>query len=54
MNSFCEYCTGHNKREIKECDDRYCPFHPFRFADMDWQIKKQEQKRNEKSQNTHI
>jgi len=42
-------------KEIRECEDKYCPFYPFRFADMDWQIKKLKKVRDErKRQNTHI
>jgi len=35
MNSFCEYCTANNKKEIKHCKDTNCPFYSFRFANLD-------------------
>ncbi len=37
MNSFCNYCVGSvNDSEyiIKTCNDRFCPFYNFRFADL--------------------
>ena len=34
-NSFCHYCTGNCIPEIHGCNDVYCPFHKFRFADID-------------------
>lgn len=42
MNSFCEYCTGNDKAEIKHCKDRYCPFYRFRWANLGWQDRKVE------------
>ena len=35
MNSFCQYCTGNKKKQIKHCADKACPFYSFRFADLD-------------------
>ena len=35
MNSFCRYCTGNDRGEIKCCSDTNCPFYPFRWADID-------------------
>lgn len=39
MNSFCMYCVGgksKNKlKEIQYCNDKYCPFYRFRYADLD-------------------
>lgn len=32
-NNFCLYCTGGDRKEIDKCDDKYCPFYPFRFGD---------------------
>ena len=36
MNNFCEYCTGNKKKEIVHCEDEYCPFYPFRYANIDY------------------
>ena len=37
MNSFCMFCVGRNGTlgEIEECDDKYCPFYPIRYCDLD-------------------
>lgn len=41
MNRFCiKDCTGGDIKEVIECIDRYCPFHSFRFDDLDWQRKR--------------
>ena len=46
MNLFCvKDCTGGNIRKVKECRDRWCPFYPFRFDDLDYQRKR---RKNEK------
>lgn len=37
FNDFCCYCTANNYKEIKECDDRNCPFNRDRFANLDYQ-----------------
>ena len=37
MNDFCRYCTGCDVQEIRECDDKNCPFHPFRKTNLEWQ-----------------
>jgi len=34
-NSFCKLCTGNCIPEIYGCNDFYCPFHNFRYADID-------------------
>lgn len=35
MNSFCKFCVGGSKdKEIQYCNDKYCPFYEFRFADI--------------------
>ena len=45
MNSFCIYCVGGHRKEhisiIKGCDDMSCPFHPYRFADLDHEDEKE-------------
>ena len=46
-NSFCIFCVGgrdkEKRQEIKQCNDKYCVFHRFRFANLDWQEKTDEQ-----------
>ena len=42
MNSFCMYCTGYVKDDVKECEDAFCPFHPERRADLPWQLERKE------------
>jgi len=40
LNSFCWECTGGDAKEIKTCDDVYCPFYRHRRQNMDWQDRK--------------
>ncbi len=42
MNSFCIECIGKGiikdrVQEIKECDDKCCPFYPERYANLPYQ-----------------
>ncbi len=47
MNNFCtKDCAGGDIKEVVGCRDCYCPFHPFRFDDLDWQRKKRSMKRS--------
>ena len=43
-NSFCMYCTGGDKDEVRNCGDTKCPFYPERAANMEWQVTKREQR----------
>lgn len=45
MNSFCKECTNNDKKEIRECDDKKCPFWTERFADLQWQIERRKNER---------
>ena len=40
MNEFCHYCTGNDKKEIHECEDKNCPFYPFKRYNLEWQDRK--------------
>lgn len=43
MNIFClKGCTGGDIKEIKRCNDRYCPFYPFRRANLNYQNKRRQ------------
>ena len=46
-NSFCKFCTGNCVPEIYGCRDFYCPFHKFRFADIDYSDDKEINKKLE-------
>ena len=35
FNDFCLYCTGNNRREIRQCEDINCPFHPFKYGGLE-------------------
>lgn len=42
MNDFCIECIGtgitkERVQEIKDCDDKNCPFYQERYANMEWQ-----------------
>ena len=37
-NDFCLYCTGNKVRDIRECDDRACPFYPFRRGGLEKEV----------------
>lgn len=39
-NNFCLYCTGNKVREIRECEDRACPFYPFRKGGLEREVEK--------------
>lgn len=41
MNTFCEYCTGNKRKQIKWCEDRNCPFYSFRFANISHEDEKE-------------
>lgn len=48
-NDFCKQCVGGKTQdhidEIKECEDRKCPFFEYRRTLLDWQIRRKELKR---------
>ncbi len=37
-NDFCMYCCGNKVRDIRECEDRACPFYPFRRGGLERQV----------------
>ena len=37
-NSFCVYCAGNKVRDIRECEDRDCPFYPFRRGGLEPEV----------------
>ena len=37
-NDFCKYCTGSKVRDIRECDDKECPFYPFRRGGLEKEV----------------
>ena len=37
-NNFCDYCTGNKRKDIHECTDINCPFHPFRFGGLEPEV----------------
>ena len=39
-NNFCKYCTGNELRDIRECDDKACPFYQFRFGGLEKEVEK--------------
>lgn len=39
-NSFCCYCTGNKIKDIRECEDRACPFYPFRRGGLEPEVEK--------------
>ncbi len=39
-NSFCIYCTGNGIKDIRECEDRYCPFFSFRRGGLEPEVEK--------------
>ena len=39
-NDFCLYCTGNKVKDIRECDDRNCPFFPFRRGGLEAEVEK--------------
>ncbi len=34
-NNFCLFCTGNEAKEIQGCDDRKCPFFPYRRGGLE-------------------
>lgn len=39
-NDFCLYCTGNKLKDIRECDDRSCPFYPFRRGGLEREVER--------------
>ena len=39
-NSFCYYCTGNNRKDIRECGDKSCPFYPFKFGGLEPEVER--------------
>jgi len=39
-NNFCLYCTGNKVREIRGCNDKNCPFFPFRRGGLEPDVEK--------------
>lgn len=37
-NDFCKYCTGNKVKDIRECDDKACPFFPFRRGGLEPEV----------------
>jgi len=37
-NDFCLYCTGNKVRDIRECEDRDCPFYQFRRGGLEPEV----------------
>lgn len=49
FNDFCEKeCTGGDRAKIKGCDDRWCPFYPFRFMNLEYQNERKRQTQRRK------
>ena len=46
MNSFCEFCTGNDKKEIRNCHFYDCVFHRDRWHDLEWQMERRRLLRN--------
>lgn len=40
-NDFCKYCTGNKVKDIRECDDKACPFYPFRRGGLEKDVEKE-------------
>ena len=38
FNDFCRYCTGNIAKDINQCDDENCPYHPFRFGGLEKEV----------------
>jgi len=38
---FCLYCTGNKVKDIRECDDKACPFYPFRRGGLEKEVEKE-------------
>lgn len=39
-NSFCYYCVGGKVKDIRECEDKACPFYPFRMGGLEPEVEK--------------
>ena len=37
-NDFCLYCTGNKRKDIRECEDRNCPFYPFKRGGLEREV----------------
>ena len=37
-NDFCVYCTGNKVKDIRGCDDRNCPFYPYRRGGLEKEV----------------
>ena len=37
-NDFCCYCTGNKVKDIRECNDKTCPFYPFRRGGLEKEV----------------
>ncbi len=40
-NDFCLYCTGNKVKDIRECEDRACPFFSFRRGGLEPEVEKE-------------
>lgn len=40
-NDFCLYCTGNKVKDIRECEDRSCPFYPYRRGGLERDVEKE-------------
>lgn len=38
FNDFCILCTGRNIQEIKGCNDKNCPFYPFKYGGLEKEV----------------
>ena len=45
-NDFCQECTANDVKEIKECDDKYCPFYECRRYNLDYQNERNKERHN--------
>ena len=37
-NDFCCYCTGNKVKDIRKCEDKACPFYPFRRGGLEREV----------------
>ncbi len=37
---FCLSCTGNRVKDIRECDDKACPFYPFKRGGLELDVEK--------------
>ena len=40
FNDFCLYCCGNDRKDIRECDDKNCPFYPFKFGGLEPEVER--------------